>query len=125
MHEFSIVEGYVADLVARLHQDKVLRVDEIQFRRNSTFSEDALRMAFASYSVGTPLEGAVVVIETVPVTFKCQCGHHQVISADELQGHMVVCPSCGVVQEIDEADDISMTRIVVGERSAGSTLVKG
>jgi len=69
-------------------------------------------MAFASYSVGTPLEGAEVVIETVPVAFTCACGYHQLISADDLQGHMMVCPDCGAVREIDEAHDLTMTRLV-------------
>ena len=85
MHEFSIVEDFVTNLAAQLHETGVAHVSEIHFRRNSTFSEDALRMAFASYSVGTPLEGAEVLIETVPVEFNCSCGHHQLISADDLR----------------------------------------
>jgi Zn finger protein HypA/HybF involved in hydrogenase expression len=115
MHEFSIVEGVVAGVSARLRQEGICRAQAIYFRRNSTFSEDTLRMAFASCAAGTPLEGAEVVVETRSITFRCPCGHAQPIAADDLQGHMAVCPACGAVQEIDEAHDLVVTRVVVQE----------
>jgi Zn finger protein HypA/HybF involved in hydrogenase expression len=118
MHEFSIIEGFVGKLAAQLQNEHVSHVDQIHFRRNSTFSEDALRMAFAACSAGTPLERTEVVIETVRVEFSCQCGYHQFISADDLQGHMVICPECGAVREIDEAHDLTMTMLVIDGKPA-------
>lgn len=112
MHEFSIIEQLVTELKTHLAQDNIDHVTEIHFRRGSTFSEDALRMAFESFSIGTPLEGATVVIETIPIAFQCECGHTQLITADDLQGHMMVCPACGAVREIDEAHDLTVTKLV-------------
>jgi Zn finger protein HypA/HybF involved in hydrogenase expression len=115
MHEFSVVEEVVAGVTARLRQEGVCRAQAIYFRRNSTFSEEALRLAFASCAAGTPLEDAEVVVETCSVTFRCPCGYTQPIAADDLQGHMAICPACGAVQEIDEAHDLLVTRVVVQE----------
>ncbi len=113
MHEFSIVEQLVSELTGRLAEDDVTHVSEVHFQRGSTFSEDAMRMAFEAFSVGTPLEGATVVIETVPITFHCPCGYTQMITVDDLQGHMMVCPACGAVREIDEAHDLTVTKLVI------------
>jgi Zn finger protein HypA/HybF involved in hydrogenase expression len=118
MHEFSIVEGFVADLTARLRRDGVTRVESVHILRNSTFSEEALRLAFAANAVGTPLAEAQLLIETSPVTLHCQCGHQQAISTEDLHGHMVVCPICGAVQEIDEAHDLT----ILGLTAEGRTL---
>jgi len=112
MHEFSIVEELVTELKARLSDENVEHVAEIHFLRGSTFSEDALRMALESFSLGTPLEGAAVVIETLPITFHCVCGYAHPITADDLQGHMMVCPACGAVSEMDEAHDLTVTKLV-------------
>lgn len=112
MHEFSIVEALITELTSRLVEENVEHVAEIHFRRGSTFSEDALRMAFESLAVGTPLEGAAVVIECVPILFSCACGYVQSITTDDLHGHMMVCPKCGAVSEIDEAHDLTVTKMI-------------
>ena len=113
MHEFSIVEQFVSELTGRLAGEGVTHVSAVHFQRGSTFSEEALRMTFESFSIGTPLEGATVVIETVPITFRCSCGHTQTITVDDLQGHMMICPTCGAVREIDEAHDLTVTKLVI------------
>jgi len=48
----------------------------------------------------------------VETKFKCQCGHEQTITADDLIGHMFVCPQCGRAQEIDEAHDLELFEVV-------------
>ena len=116
MHEFSIVEQLVTELSGRLRQNAVSRVEEVHLRRNSTFSEDALRLAFEMYATGTPLEGARLVIETAPVMLHCGCGHEQLIDTDDVHGHMVLCPLCGAVHEVDEAHDLALTRLIAADR---------
>ena len=113
MHEFDVVKSLIDELLPKLQEQKVKRVTEIRFRRGSTFSEEALLQAFSALSRGTPLEGADVKVETVETRFKCQCGHEQTVTADDLIGHMFVCPQCGQAQEIDEAHDLELLEIVV------------
>jgi hydrogenase nickel insertion protein HypA len=112
VHEFDVVKSLIDELLPKLQEQKVKRVTEIRFRRGSTFSEEALLQAFSVLSQGTPLEGADVKVEMVETRFKCQCGHEQTVTADDLIGHMFVCPQCGQAQEIDEAHDLELLEIV-------------
>lgn len=104
MHEFDITEAIVTGLLDNLRQQGVEAVSEVRFRRGSAFSEDALRQAFSALAAGTALEGATLAIETVNLVHTCGCGYTQVITSDDLIGHMFVCPECGLICEIDEHD---------------------
>jgi len=84
----------------------------VHFRRGSAFSEEALRQSYESLTTGTILEGAPVEIDTVNLDFECRCGHKQVITSDDLIGHMFVCPRCGATKEIDEAHDLELVELV-------------
>ncbi len=115
MHEYALVESMVHKTVSLLDKTgvKPAEVVSVKFRRNSTFSEDALRQSFEVLSKGTLLEGAEVVVETVNLNFQCPCGHHQVVTCDDLVGHMFICPACGTVREVDEAHDIDLIEVQV------------
>jgi Zn finger protein HypA/HybF involved in hydrogenase expression len=108
MHEFGIVEDLVAKLLPQLEAQHITSVSKVRFRRGSTFSEDALRQAFAAASKGTVLEGASLDIETVNLDYQCRCGYQQVVTHDDLEGHLFICPRCGDVHEIDEAHDLEL-----------------
>jgi Zn finger protein HypA/HybF involved in hydrogenase expression len=112
MHEFGIVEGIVTNVLPQLQAAGVNRVTEIRFRRGSAFSEHALRQAYVAITTGTPLEGAELLIETVNLDYNCKCGYQQVITSDDLMGHMFLCPGCGAVHEIDEAHDLELLEVV-------------
>lgn len=116
MHEFSVVESVVQELLAKLAEQKVKSVESVRFRRGSAFAEGALVQAFRMLSAGTPLEGARLDIDTVNLDFNCGCGHSQVITADDLIGHMFVCPGCGATRECDESHDLELVEIT-GELS--------
>lgn len=108
MHEFGVVENLVRSLERQLAEAGVERVAVVRFRRGSAFSDDALRQAFEMLSPGTPLAGAVLQVETVNLEFACKCGHQQVITSDDLVGHMFICPGCGAVREVDESHDLEL-----------------
>ncbi len=112
MHEYALVQSFVQAMLEQL-EGKVKHVETVRFRRGSAFSEDALRQAFLALSAGTVLEGAELAIETVNLDFHCGCGHQQVITSDDLIGHMFVCPTCGIVKEIDEAHDLELIDVTV------------
>jgi len=112
MHEFAIVESVIQSLQQQLEREGIQAVAAVRFRRGSAFSEEALCQAYQMLTPGTPLEKAEIRIETVDRDFSCPCGHQQVISSDDLVGHMFVCPGCGVVQEIDEAHDLELLEVI-------------
>lgn len=113
MHEFSIVEAMITQVVAKLPTAKRGDVQALRFRRGSTFSEDALRQAFEMVSKGTILENTALLVETVNHHYHCVCGYEQVITSDDLTGHMYVCPQCGTVAEIDEAHDLTLLEVIM------------
>lgn len=112
MHEFGIVEGIVQNVLPQLDAQGVQQVAQVHFRRGSAFSEEALFQAYRATTLGTPLEGAELVIDTVNLDYVCVCGYQQVINSDDLEGHMFICPNCGAVHEVDEAHDLELVEVV-------------
>jgi Zn finger protein HypA/HybF involved in hydrogenase expression len=112
MHEFGIVEGLVNNVLPQLKISNVRRVTRVHLRRGSAFSEDALRQAYAATTAGTVLENARLIIDTVNLDYTCTCGYQQVITSDDLEGHMFICPLCGDVHEVDEAHDLELVEII-------------
>ncbi len=121
MHEFAIVESMVNQTLTLLPDFEPGEVTTVRFRRGSTFSEDALRQSFEALTKGTPLEKAELIIETVDLQFHCPCGHEQIVSSDDLIGHMFVCPACGAVKEIDEAHDLELIEVLVDKPEVSGT----
>ena len=115
MHEYGIVESCVQQLLVELPKRGAKKVLAVRFRRGSAFSEEALRMAFAALSKDTMLEGAVLNIETVNLDYQCKCGHKQVITSDDLVGHMYICPDCGSTREVDESHDLELLDLEIEE----------
>lgn len=112
MHEFGIVEGIVNGVLPQLHAADAYRVTKVHFRRGSAFSEDALLQAYRATTLGTPLEGAALEIDTINLDYICKCGYQTVITCDDLEGHMYICPVCGDVHEVDEAHDLELVEII-------------
>ncbi|HEY3282527.1 MAG TPA: hydrogenase maturation nickel metallochaperone HypA [Armatimonadota bacterium] len=112
MHEYGIVQSLVTEALKQLQDQGVEKVNRIVFRRGSAFSEEALRQTFEAQSAGTVLEGAELVVDVVNLEYHCSCGNEAIVNADDLMGHMYVCPACGAVREIEEAHDIELLEIV-------------
>ena len=112
MHEFGIVEGIVQNVLPQLDAQGVRQVTCVHFRRGSAFNEEALLQAYRATTMGTPLEGAALAIDTVNLDYVCACGYRQVITSDDLEGHMFICPRCGVVHEVDEAHDLELIEVI-------------
>ena len=114
MHEYSIVQQLVEKLVAELDRQGVKQVVSVRLRRGSTFKEEPLRQAFAMLSDRTPLKGATVIVDEYAVEHTCaSCGHTQTVHADDLIGHLFVCPECGTPKEIDEAHGLELVEVKV------------
>jgi Zn finger protein HypA/HybF involved in hydrogenase expression len=112
MHEFGIVENIISHVLPQLEGAHVKHVSRIYFRRGSAFSEDALRHAFQAATVGTPLQDAELMIETLELDYICECGYEQVITSDDLEGSMFTCPLCGNVHEVEESHDLELVEVI-------------
>jgi hydrogenase nickel incorporation protein HypA/HybF len=93
MHEMGIamqiVEIAVASVPAHLKGSPVERVN-LQVGKLSAVVPDSLRFCFDVVAKGTPLEGADLNIEELPVTARCRaCGHVWTID-----GPAFTCPEC-------------------------------
>lgn len=114
MHEYSVVQQLVERLVAELKSRGVQQVKKVHLRRGSTFAEEPLRQAFQMLTENTPLQDAELVVEEFSVQHTCaNCGHSQVISDDDLLGHLFICPDCGAVHEIEEAHGLELVGVTV------------
>ena len=113
MHELAAVGAVVDAVVAGVAEYQPCRVDAVRVRRGSTFSEDALLQGFEVLAAGTALDGARLEIEVVNRTVECVCGPSPVVSAEDLLGHLWVCPVCGHAEEIDEHADLDLIDVTL------------
>ena len=112
MHEYTVVLDLVDRILEDLKQKDGRRVTEIHLRRGSTFSEGPLRQAFELVSKDTPLEGAKLEVEEFAVEVECRrCHETRRITADDLIGHLFICPDCGESREIDEAHGLELVGV--------------
>jgi hydrogenase nickel insertion protein HypA len=112
MHEYAVVQELVDRILGQTRGTKAGRVTEIRLRRGSTFKEEPLRQAFTMLSRGTALEGAALTVEEYQVEVRCtRCGRTRGIAADDLIGHLFICPDCGQSQEIDEAHGLELVGV--------------
>jgi hydrogenase nickel incorporation protein HypA/HybF len=105
VHEFSLMEDVVSNLLASLQREGITRagaVKEVVLRIGALdiHSEDSFRQAFDMLARGTLLEGAHLELEIIPATYRCQaCGYEGKVGVGDADGHQVEpvieCPACG------------------------------
>lgn len=93
MHELSIAQSIIDTVSAELQSRNLTRVQVIGVKIGvlSGILPDALEFGFDALIRDTPLAGAKLAIEHIPVSGTCQaCGREFVL--DELD---FACPACG------------------------------
>lgn len=108
MHELAVVGALIDTVVNGIAEHQPCRVDVIRVQRGTAFLEEALIQGFEMLSRGTPLEGARLEIEVVDHITDCPCGIERPMLAEELGGHVWVCPNCGHLEGLNEEDDLSL-----------------
>ena len=92
MHELSIARSLIAIVERAARDEGFERVLEIRLKMGefSGLVPDCLREFFPIAAEGTPAEGAVLVMETIPAAFRClDCGYEG--PADRKNA---CCPAC-------------------------------
>ena len=113
MHELAAVGALVHAVISGIAEHQPCQVDVIRVQRGTAFVEDALTQGFEMLSRGTALEGARLEIEVVDHIIDCPCGIERPILAEDLVGHIWVCPNCGHLEEIHEEDDLSLLDVTL------------
>lgn len=112
MHEYSIVEDLVNQLKKELESKGAEKLQSVRLRRGSAFSEGALIQAFEMLTADTPLEGAELIVESYSVEKTCpNCNFTETVEADDLVGHLHICPECGFGEQINEASGLEVLDI--------------
>jgi hydrogenase nickel incorporation protein HypA/HybF len=112
VHEYSIVQELVERLLADINKRGISSVKEVHLRRGSTFAEGPLQQAFLIMTENTPLDGAQLVIDEFEVKHTCpSCNDTKVITADDIIGHLYICPECGAADQIEEAHGLVLLDI--------------
>ena len=92
MHELSIARSLIAIVERAARDEGFERVLEIRLKMGefSGLVPDCLREFFPIAAEGTPAEGSVLVMETIPAAFRClDCGYEG--PADRKNA---CCPAC-------------------------------
>ncbi len=92
MHEMSLMSGVFEAIDAALEAYQVPRVTKVKLQvgRLTNAEPDALDFAFQAFAAGTPMEGAVLEIELVPLAGCCkECAREF-----EIEGLVFYCPEC-------------------------------
>jgi hydrogenase nickel incorporation protein HypA/HybF len=92
MHELSIMESALTLALDQAREHGAVRVHALRLRIGtlSGVVPEALQFAFEALTMGTPAEGAQLIIENVPARFWCPTCLNE-FQADDL---FAECPQC-------------------------------
>jgi hydrogenase nickel incorporation protein HypA/HybF len=118
MHELSLVTSIVETVTETLAAYPGARVKEVRLRVGVLASviPESLEFCFEIASEGTPLEGAKLVVEVLPVIVHCEpCSLDS-----ELEGvQSFRCPRCGeLCGEIKQGRELEIVDIEIDEAEA-------
>lgn len=92
MHELSVCRGLLSQAlaIAQQHQAQGITCITLRIGPLSGIEPSLLSSAFDTASVGTPAEGAALMIENSPLSIHCEtCGRDGTVIPNRLR-----CPSC-------------------------------
>jgi hydrogenase nickel incorporation protein HypA/HybF len=121
MHELSIA-GAVVEIASRHAAGRRVHKVEVKVGHLRQVVPSALEFAFELVSAGTPLEGAELTIEDVPVRGRCwECGEETLMWAFPLQ-----CAVCGGMDlELLAGDELLIESLEVESELVEQTTTTG
>ena len=118
MHELSIAVALVEMATEKLETLGDVRVTALHLRLGPLAGvvKDALLFSFDMAAAGTPLEGARLQIEEVPLVVRClECGDQEIPT---LQGFR--CPRCEGPAPIVQGRELELAALEVHENAAAN-----
>lgn len=117
MHELSLCRG-IADIVERARDGRRVTVVDVEVGHLRQVVPQTLKYCWGLVCQGTPLEGARLRIDHIPVRLLCRdCGAH----TDVAQALVLVCEGCGGARcDVVRGEEFMVTSMdVEGEGSHG------
>ena len=112
MHEVGLMETALELAFAHTRRAGASRIHRMRLRVGtlSGVVPDALEMAFAAATPGTPADGAELIVEEVPVVCQCeQCG-----STYCPEDVVYLCSICGAINSrIQQGRELELTSLEV------------
>jgi hydrogenase nickel incorporation protein HypA/HybF len=101
MHELSIAQSIVDIIREEMgrHGAKTLKSVRLNIGEMSSIMHESLSFCFEVITADTPLHGARLIMETIPLKGYCRACHHEF----KIKNHTFVCPLC----ESSKVDGIS------------------
>ena len=121
MHELSIVQSVVDSVTESLARYPGARVLEVRLRVGALAAvvEDSLQFCFGIATEGTPLEGARLVVKTLPVLMYC-AGCAAEVELDGVQSFR--CPRCGEASmDLRQGRELEIEAFEIEEADAPQT----
>jgi Zn finger protein HypA/HybF involved in hydrogenase expression len=124
MHEYTLMQGIVKAILARLEEDKALApVKAVALKMGvlEIHSEAAAQQAFEILTKGTPLEPARLTLEVRPVMVECpKCGLAGPYPVDEhTHAHellpVVMCPRCDGLASLTGGEGVEAIELIFEE----------
>jgi hydrogenase nickel incorporation protein HypA/HybF len=114
MHELSIAQS-ILDIVHEAVPDPgnraLLRVVKVRVGKLSGVMPEALEFCFDALVAGTPLVGAKLAIEHVPIRLECRdCG-----VASTVEDLTLACPVCGGGARITAGTELAVAELELAE----------
>lgn len=107
MHEISLIESIIEIIIAEMPEHNVTRIESIALRIGEMRQviPETLHFGFDILSKDTPVEGAKLIIESVPIKGRCRtCGQEFVI-----ENYLNNCPKCeGIDNEIISGKELEI-----------------
>ena len=108
MHDQHAIQA----LIDRLTAAGLEEVTEVRIQAAAIFSPEALQQAYEMLTQDTPLAGSQLVVTEWEHECACPaCGHSWKVERDDVEGHVVVCPSCGAICPFESGAGIEVIGI--------------
>jgi hydrogenase nickel incorporation protein HypA/HybF len=118
VHELSIAASIVEIVERSIPQEPAVPVLRVTVRVGPLAGvvPDSLEFCFRAATAGTKLEGAMLVIERVPLTVRCRdCGRESVL--DDIAFACPVCGSTGIT--LETGTELQVTEVEIEDAPPG------
>lgn len=111
MHELTVAKEIIDIVRGEMQRQGLRRVEAVALRIGALtgINADALEFGFNASIIDTPLAGARLIIELLPVRAACRsCGKES-----ELEPHLFKCPHCaGSDLEIVQGEELDIDHLL-------------
>lgn len=108
MHDYHAVEA----IVGRLTEAGLYDVAEVRIRAGPALSAVSLLQAYEMVTLGTPLAGSRLIVETTDEECTCPaCGKAWNVRCEDVAGHFVMCPACDAPSSVEGLANVQVVGI--------------